>query len=118
LLHAKIHAIGRDLALRVVRCLIWKMGEVLVLQACATICKRLKRADAFQPVTDKVVEVRTPNSSTRFHAPNDRVELERELLEMSVHDLVTKIQKSIVFDPKFFGIWARYSRRTVVVLPL
>ena len=37
----------------------------------------------YEPVTEKVVEVRTPNSSTRFHAPNEKVELERELLEIA-----------------------------------
>ena len=31
---------------------------------------------------------------------------------MSLHNLTTKVQKSIVFDPKFMGIKARYSRRT------
>ena len=37
----------------------------------------------YEAVTPKVVEVRTPTSSTRFHAPNEKVELERELLEIA-----------------------------------
>ena len=40
----------------------------------------------FEPVTNKVVEVRTPNSTTRFHAPNDRVEFEREKYEDAKHE--------------------------------
>jgi len=32
----------------------------------------------YETVTNKVVEVRTPTSSTRFHAPNDKVEFDRE----------------------------------------
>ena len=32
----------------------------------------------YEAVTNKVVEVQTPTSRTRFHAPNDRVEFERE----------------------------------------
>jgi len=35
----------------------------------------------YEPVTNKVVEIRTPNSTTLFHAPNDRVEFEREKYE-------------------------------------
>ena len=30
---------------------------------------------------------------------------------MSVHDFVTNVQKSVLFDPKFTGIKARYLRR-------
>ena len=37
----------------------------------------------YESVTDKVVEVRTPTSTTRFHVPNEKVELEREKLEIA-----------------------------------
>ena len=32
--------------------------------------------------------------------------------EMSLHNFTTKVQQSIIFDPKFTGIKAKYSRRT------
>ena len=37
--------------------------------------------DDYAPVTNKVVEVQTPTSRTRFHAPNEKVEFEREKYE-------------------------------------
>jgi acetylornithine deacetylase/succinyl-diaminopimelate desuccinylase-like protein len=43
-----------------------------------------KPTDAeYTSVTDKVVEVRTPTSQTRFHVPNEKVELEREKLDIA-----------------------------------
>lgn len=35
----------------------------------------------YESVTNKVVEVQTPTSRTRFHAPNDKVEFDREKYE-------------------------------------
>ena len=37
----------------------------------------------YVPVTKEVVEVRTPTSTTRFHVPNEKVELEREKLDIA-----------------------------------
>ena len=38
---------------------------------------------ADESVTDKVVEVRTPTSQTRFHVLNEKIELEREKLDLA-----------------------------------
>jgi len=35
----------------------------------------------YETVSNRVVEVQTPTSRTRFHAPNDKVEFEREKYE-------------------------------------
>jgi hypothetical protein len=35
----------------------------------------------YETVTNRVVEVHTPTSRTRFHDPNDKVEFEREKFE-------------------------------------
>ena len=35
----------------------------------------------FEPHTNRIVEVQTPMSRTRFHAPNEKVEFEREKYE-------------------------------------
>jgi len=40
----------------------------------------------YETVTNKVVEVSTPTSRTRFHAPNDKVEFEREKYEDARHE--------------------------------
>ena len=56
----------------------------------------------YQAVTEKVVEVRTPNSTTRFHAPNDRVEFEREKLEIARQE--RKVQGIRVVLPNSRGM--------------
>jgi len=40
----------------------------------------------YETVTNKVAEVRTPTSSTRFHEPNEKVEFEREKYEDARHE--------------------------------
>jgi len=56
----------------------------------------------YETVTNKVVEVRTPTSTTRFHAPNDRVELERELLDIARQE--RKVQGLRVVLPNARGM--------------
>ena len=56
----------------------------------------------YQAVTSKVVEVQTPNSRTRFHVPNDRVELEREKLESARNE--RKVQGIKVVLPNSRGM--------------
>jgi hypothetical protein len=38
-------------------------------------------SNEYETVTNRVVEVHTPTSRTRFHDPNDKVEFEREKYE-------------------------------------
>jgi hypothetical protein len=54
----------------------------------------------YEAVTDKVVETRTPTSSTRFHVPNERVELEREKYEDARHERQVQPLRAILPNPR------------------
>ena len=56
----------------------------------------------YETVTNKVVELQTPTSRTRFHDPNDRVELEREKLEIARQE--RKVQGLRVVLPNSRGM--------------
>ena len=56
----------------------------------------------YEPATNKIIEVQTPNSRTRFHDPNDRVEFDREKYENA--RLERKVQSLRAVLPKARGM--------------
>ena len=65
----------------------------------------------YESVTEKVVEVRTPNFSTRFHAPNEKVKLERELLEIARNQ--RKVQGIKVVLPNSRGMTPQFTKQNL-----
>lgn len=58
---------------------------------------------AYETVTNRIVEVQTPTSRTRFHDHNDRVEFEREKYENAKQKQERTVQRLHVVLPNSRG---------------
>ena len=55
----------------------------------------------YEPVTNRIVEVRTLTSQTRFHAPNDRVEFEREKYDEARQERMVQGLRVVFTNPRY-----------------
>jgi len=98
--------VRRQLAGRTVIPLLWRGaaqrrgGFSLTL---ARVCTYLPVGEGrkYEPVTNKVVELRTPTSTTRFHAPNDKVEFEREKYEDARQERTMQPLRAVLPNPRY-----------------
>jgi len=57
-------------------------------------------AQGYETVTNKVVELSTPTSRTRFHAPNDKVEFDREKYEAARQERKVQPLRAVLPNPR------------------
>ena len=55
----------------------------------------------FEPHTNRIVEVQTPTSRTRFHVPNERVEFDREKYENAKNERKVQGIRVVLPNPRW-----------------